>query len=351
MAADRADPSAETWVDRIHADHVGRRVVVRYRLADGDLATDVLGRLVGRHADTLRIERADGSVVDVRLADVVAAKPVPARSVARRDVRALEAAAAMGWRALETAQLGGWLLRAAAGFTRRANSCLPLADPGLPLRAAVAEVERWYTARRMPPSFQVSIPLAEAVDAHLDVLGWGPPSEDVLVMTAPLEPIADALRPDLAPVAVATEPDESWLAAYHYRGETLPGHARRVLVDADTVGFAAVDDGGRRVAIARGAVTDAPDGRRWVGITAVEVAPVDRRRGLGTHVVAGVARWAGRHGATDVYLQVAEDNAAALATYQRLAFVEHHRYHYRTRNRDQSRESGSGPQTTVGFGR
>jgi N-acetylglutamate synthase len=329
MAAEFENPSAAAWVDRIRADHVGRRVVVRYRLPVEDVATDVLGVLVERLAGALRIRRADGTVVDVPLTDVVAAKPVPARAVTRREVRALETAAAEGWRAPDTARLGGWLFRAAGGFTRRANSCLPLADPGMPVSAAVVQVERWYADRGMAPSFQVIIPLAEAVDSHLDSLGWAGRSEDVLVMTAPLGPVADALRPGLGPVAVTAEPDDAWLAAYHYRGQTLPARARHVLVDAETVGFAAVDDGNRRVAIARGAVTNAPDGRRWVGITAVEVEPAARRRGLGTHVVAGLAQWARTHGASEVYLQVSADNAPALAAYQRLGFIEHHRYHYR----------------------
>ncbi|HEX6578562.1 MAG TPA: GNAT family N-acetyltransferase [Jiangellaceae bacterium] len=329
MATEPASAATDVWVDRIRADHVGRRVVVRYRLPAEDIATDVLGLLVERLAGALRIRRADGSVVDVPFVDVVAAKPVPARRVTRRDVRALETAAAAGWRAPDTARLGGWLLRAAGGFTRRANSCLPLAAPGMPVHGAVGEVERWYAGRGMDPLFQVIIPLAEAVDAHLDSLGWAGRSEDVLVMTAPLGPVADAVRPGLARVTVTAEPDDAWLAAYHYRGQTLPAHARHVLVDAETVGFASVDDGGRRVAIARGAVTDAPDGRRWVGITAVEVEPAARRRGLGTHVVAGTAVWARTHGASDVYLQVSADNAPALAAYQRLGFIEHHRYHYR----------------------
>jgi hypothetical protein len=62
MAAEPATPAAEIWVDRIRADHVGRRVVVRYRLPADDLATDVLGRLVDRHEGVLRIRRADESV-------------------------------------------------------------------------------------------------------------------------------------------------------------------------------------------------------------------------------------------------------------------------------------------------
>jgi hypothetical protein len=52
------------------------------------------------------------------------------------SIPGLERAAASGWRGTEEASLGGWLLRAAGGFTGRANSALAIGDPGMPLAAA-----------------------------------------------------------------------------------------------------------------------------------------------------------------------------------------------------------------------
>ncbi|MFW6090810.1 MAG: N-acetylglutamate synthase, CG3035 family [Actinomycetota bacterium] len=316
----------------LRSTDVGRRVVVRYRLrepADGARATDVLGVLMSWSGGTLVVRTKTGALVSVDEGDVLAAKVVPPQTLTRRQIRDLEAAAAQGWRALESDQLGGWLLRAAGGFTGRANSCLPLSDPGMPLGAAVDRVEQWYRERGLPPMFQVPDRLGGQLDRVLDARGWFPATEDVLVMTAELPSVAAAMRDDLPPVTVAPAPDDAWLARYHYRGGALPPHARDVLVNAALVGFGAVDEAGEPIAIARGAVSDAPSGRRWLGVTAVEVDPSQRRRGLGTHIVAGVARWAGSHGATDVYLQVSDGNSAALAAYERMGFTEHHRYRYR----------------------
>ena len=313
---------------------VGRRVVVRYRLTapiDGARATDVLGELVAWSGGLLSVRTKAGTVVDVAESDVLAAKVIPSRTVTRRAVRDLEAAAARGWRATETQRIGGWLLRAAGGFTGRANSCLPLGDAGRPLDAAIDSVEKWYRERGLVPAFQVPVPLGATLEAALDRRGWPSPGEDVLVMTADLSAVARSSREDLPPVALSSEPDDRWLAAYHYRGGRLPANARTVLINADVVTFAAVMEDGRRVAIARGAVTDSPQGRRWLGATAVEVDPAMRRRGLASHVMAGLAEWARGQGATDGYVQVAEGNAGAIATYQGLGFTEHHRYHYRRR--------------------
>lgn len=326
----------------------GRRVVVRHRLHDDRYAaTDVLGVLESWAGGVLSIRTATGDLVRVAQDDVIAAKVIPARTITRRDVRDLETAAALGWQGTEAERLGGWLLRAGLGFTGRANSCLPLDDPGLPLPRAVDAVEAWYRDRGLRPAFYVPEPLAGALDDELETHGWDF-QDPTIVMTAPVDDIAALMRDDLPEVRVGPHADDAWLAGYHYRGGELPTHAVRILHNAEIVGFASIDvpDGvaddvvpdfsrdapaasAVRAAIGRAAVSTSPRGRVWVGVTAVEVAADHRRRGLGTQVVAGLAAWSAGHDASDMYLQVAADNTAALRTYENAGFTEHHRYHYR----------------------
>ena len=131
----------------------------------------------------------------------------------------------------------------------------------------------------------------------------------------------------VTPVAVAIDPEpgEDWLALYHYRGQlSLPPIARQVLTSAPWQAFASVRDGGQTVAIGRVAAADG-----WAGLTAIEVAPGHRRRGLATAVTAALAAQAAARGAGQVYLQVEDDNAAARALYGRIGFAAHHDYHYR----------------------
>jgi N-acetylglutamate synthase len=66
-------------------------------------------------------------------------------------VENLERANALPWQAPETEPLGERQLRAAAGFTGRANSALPPSDPDLPLAEAVTTVEEWYRRRDLRP--------------------------------------------------------------------------------------------------------------------------------------------------------------------------------------------------------
>jgi ribosomal protein S18 acetylase RimI-like enzyme len=259
----------------------------------------------------------------------------------------LERAAAEHWQAADRAALGEWLLRAAGGFTGRANSALPLGDPGLPLGAAADAVTAWYGSRGLPAMIVVPQPLrpssraaggpaaepewpasgtAYSLDGLLAARGWTIRPGAALVMTAAIAELA-GLRAAMAPgvtVTMTSEPDPGWLSMYHYRGQPLPGDALGLLLSAPWQAFATLAAGGQAAAIGRVSVAAG-----WAGITAVEVAAGHRRQGLGAAVTAALARAAAERGVDQIFLQVEEDNSAARALYARCGFRDAHTYHYR----------------------
>ena len=253
----------------------------------------------------------------------------------------LERIAAAHWRGTEERRLGDWLLRAAEGFTGRANSALALGHPGLPLDEALAAVTEWYRARGLPPMIVIPESLDAgqptlALDDQLSERHWGTRSSPAFVMVADL-PLAgrhDEGRAGAIPaghlpaqtaVSVAPEPDDAWAAMYHYRGQDhLPPIARKVLTSAQERSFVSIRSGDEILAIARVSFAGG-----WAGITAVEVSAAHRRRGLGTAITAAACREAEQRGIGHVFLQVEVTNAPAQALYERLGFRYSHKYRYR----------------------
>lgn len=308
-----------------HQD-VGHRVVVRRFVrvaADGrPLFGDLLGELVEFGDEHLVVRDIDGVRHRVARADVVAGKRVPPWRPGNRRIAALERVAAQGWPAPDTAQLGEWLLRAADGWTSRANSALALGDPGAPLTQAFDAVAAWYAERGLPPRVTTPLPLAAAVADALAAAGWTP-QPSVLVQTAPLRaiPTPGPAATDDPVVRLAAAPSEEWLAAVAARKGPLPAAARHVLTAVEKVRFAEVYGDHELLGTARGVVTG-----EWLGISLVGVAPHARRTGLARRMTHALVRWARELGATRAYLQVEEENTAAVALYAGLGFTTHHRY-------------------------
>ncbi|TQJ89772.1 GNAT family N-acetyltransferase [Streptomyces sp. SLBN-31] len=313
---------------RITAADVGKRVSVR-RLSDpGDSVekfTDTVGVLTSWDDGVLLITRKSGEGVRIPESSLVAGKVVPAAPARRRGPAAsyeeLALVAARAWRPVESERLGEWELRAAAGFTRRANSVLPLGDPGLPLDEALTVVRRWYGDRGLPAYVQTATGgegTQELLCAELERRGWVREVTAEL-WTGALAPLAD--RAEGTGVVLSREADEAWLARYRRKG--VSEVALKVLGSGPSVWFATVPGAGAPAAIGRCVV----DGR-WASFAAVEVDPAMRRRGLATTVMAALARRALDEGASAAWLQVEEDNAGARALYAGMGFAAHHAYHH-----------------------
>jgi len=301
---------------------VGKRVSVR-RITEvvggRPHFADAVGVLTSWNDGVLVVTKRGGESVRIVESAVVAGKIVPDAPVRRgvrpprATARELQEVASRGWPATETERLGGWTLRAAGGFTRRANSALPLGDPGIPVSEAAGQVTRWYAARSLPPYIQVVD--EDPVVAELDRLGWTAEAP-TLIRTAPVQPVADL--PGAERVSLSREVDDAWLARYHRTG-ALGAQALAVLTGGPSVWFATAPG-----AIGR-CVVDGP----WALFGVIEVDPAHRRQGLGTAVMAALARRAMEEGASGAYLQVEADNEGARSMYDRMGFTTHHAYHYR----------------------
>ena len=323
------------WSTALGRDDVGHRVVLRriVPLPGNRVAySDVVGWLVAADEIQLTVRTRTGEVT-LRRAEIAHGKRIPDRR-AETSTEVLERVAAAGWPAPDLDRLGGWLLRAAEGWTNRGNSALAVGDPDVPLADAVDAVHAWYTARGIRPGVMVPAPVGGRVTAELERRGWRP-QPPTLMQTAPLAPIADDhFGPRASPggpkqsraldVHLDEAPSEAWLAAVAGRKGPLPAAARHLLTAVPQVRFARWDGpDGAPVATARGVVAD--DGR-WLGLSLVGVEPAHRRRGLARAVSAALAGWALGLGAERAYLQVEAHNTEAVALYAGLGFTTHHTY-------------------------
>ena len=316
---------------RITTADVGKRVSVRSLIEhgpSGEKFTDTVGVLTSWDNGVLRITRRSGESVRVAESTLVAGKVVPSAPARRRGPAAgyeeLARVSARAWPPVESERLGEWELRAAGGFTRRANSVLPLGDPGMPLDDALTAVRGWYAARGLPAYVQTATGAEGAQEllcAELERRGWVREVTAEL-WTGPLAPVADR-GGEPSGVVLSREADEGWLARYRRKG--VGEVALRVLGSGPSVWFASVPGGtdDAPAAIGRCVV----DGR-WAGFAAVEVDPALRRRGLATRVMAALARRALEEGASAAWLQVEADNAGARGLYAGMGFAAHHAYHH-----------------------
>ncbi|MEU3687239.1 GNAT family N-acetyltransferase [Streptomyces narbonensis] len=316
---------------RITSADVGKRVSVRYvtdSAGPGGIFTDVVGVLTSWDSGVAVITRKSGETVRIAETSLVAGKVVPPAPARRRGPSAtfpeLARATARAWQPVESEPLGEWTLRAAGGFTRRANSALPLGDPGLPVAEALTRVREWYAARNLPAYVQTATGAEgtqELLGAALDRHGWRR-EVSAEVRIAALAPIGDQ-DADVSAVRLSRTLDERWLRRYQRFGEPDPA-VRPVLTSGPSVWFASVAGTGEVPAAIGRCVVDG----RWAGFMAVEVDPALRRQGLATTVMTALARQALDEGASAAWLQVEADNDGARALYDGMGFAVHHHYHH-----------------------
>ena len=238
------------------------------------------------------------------------------------DIRRLEELAFRGWPALESRDFGGWRQRFSRGYTKRANSINALGiytrfDPEV-----IPALEAPYLALGQTPAWRLTPLAPPAIGPLLATRGYRT-IERSLVQVCLLHPAFAADKE----VQILSRPTPAWIDAFRTHSPVPPQHAETMQLMlaaiATPVGFAFVEEAGRPMAMAIGAIEG-----DHMGLFDVLVMPHARRRGLARRVTESLYAWAWSHGARFAYLQVVATNAAAMPLYADQGFRTVYGYEY-----------------------
>lgn len=244
-----------------------------------------------------------------------------------QTIRAIEEVAADAVPPAVVERLGGWRLRFNHGVKRRPNSVLANSDDGkLSLTEKIEQVEAFYTRYGFGARYQLS-PVSRPGNLEETLLGRGYTRvpESVSVKTLELADLPATAHSDLS---FTTQPTDTWLSLY-CEIEGLSGAKREAF--SEMVGrfpgrscFALAHDQNERAAAVGVGVLHGG----FLGLFNIATHPSARRQGLAVKVVAGLCGWAQNEGVHTAYLQVAGENSAAQALYERLGFRTRYEYFY-----------------------
>jgi ribosomal protein S18 acetylase RimI-like enzyme len=237
--------------------------------------------------------------------------------------RRVEEASLNAWPALQQVLLDGWVLRFSRGFTKRANSIVPLYPAVQMPIDKVRYCENLYAREQLKTIFRLTTVVAnDPLDALLADRGYQR-VDPTLVLGCDLSNADFTSHP-----AFRQLPRADWLDAYA-RSAAMPGktqqlHAALLQGIRTDHTFGAMDAEGGPNACGMAVVE-----RELVGLFDIVTHPTARRRGHARVLVESLLQWAQQNGARHAYLQVMQTNHAARALYQELGFEELYHYWYR----------------------
>jgi len=242
------------------------------------------------------------------------------------DVRRFEELALNAWPSSGTHIYDGWILRHAEGYTKRANSVIPIYPSTIELEQKIDRAVSFYRKLGLPAIFKMTAASTPAsLDAALSRRGFAivdPSSVQVAALDC-------RVQAEIGEVAVERQFSDSWFDGYTACSRLEhPAHrltARRLLsliVSPLVVAHIVID--GKVVSCGFGALEG-----EAVGIFDIVTDPHYRRRGFAEAIVRTLMRQAALLGARTAYLQVVVANHNAGALYEKLGFIERYRYWYR----------------------
>jgi len=236
------------------------------------------------------------------------------------------------WPAEQSILLEGWVMRSAAGYTKRANSVNPLYG----IDGSVTDVmeriklsEAYYQDAGLSPVFKITPYIQPSdLDKTLEECGYRivePSSVRVLSLDR-----LPALSSQYT-VEVRDALSEEWLKFFAELTELSSENQRTLqrMLSASTLkqGYALLLLDGVPTACGLGILQHG-----YIGLYDIVTAQAHRRQGMAEQLLLGLLHWGKEQGGLSSFLQVVLTNHGASALYDKLGFQEIYQYWYRVKN-------------------
>jgi len=238
------------------------------------------------------------------------------------DIWALEKGFSLAWPALLQRQVGGWLLKAGGGVSRRSNSANPTLD-SKPLRAVLPSIILFYREQSLPTRVRTLSVQAPDFEDELALMGFHHEGEARTLYARVLN------GGDEPGTFVEEAPSQVWIDGVNSaqqrtqaEGIAFQGHVTRISLPCAFL--SSLDADGVAVSWAYGALNGAQ-----LIIESVVTRSDRRGQGHGKRTIQALVHWAKKRGATTGVLQVQANNFAACHLYSSQGFTEElYRYRY-----------------------
>lgn len=240
-------------------------------------------------------------------------------------VRLLEELSMNAWPSLQDIHYDGWVIRYAAGYSKRANSVYPLYPGTKSLRTKLRACEAFFRQRGLPAIFKMT---AAAVPPNLDEVLAGSGYRRSAEASVQGLVLRELPQGDSEPLTVERRLGPEWLADYG----AMTGLSEDQLVTLNRMldgraperFFVRLREGSTVAACGMGVLDNG-----YFGLFDLVVDPAMRGQGFGKRLVTELLRLGRQHGARQAWLQVMKSNAVALNLYQQFGFKELYPYWFR----------------------
>lgn len=231
------------------------------------------------------------------------------------------------WPALQTIVYDGWLLRFAKGYTKRANSIQALYPSTIEVEYKIAFCEQKYTSLNQPVVYKLtSFSEPSNLDGLLEQRGYElVDSSSVLLLD-----LAQASVPSYPDVEIERLLTKKWLDQLSTIQPEI-GNQQQIMMEilrnilAPTV-YISLKKEGQVIGCGFGVIENG-----YIGLYDIYIAADYRHQGYGKELLLHLLAYGQEQGAKYSYLQVVQQNKAAMHLYQKLGYKEMYSYWYRVK--------------------